>query len=231
MDRRTDTNVEQSYVSDNNKANSSSSDLWILGPMAALEHSYFHEYIESGSNLGKREFNAPAFAEMKQMACQEDLSYHDSSMNLSGQGCMSEAAAKAKGGERGNMKSAANACNHCRRRKTKCSAQRPVCSSCHARGLDCSWDVVDGLTRHEDLKRKVQEAEMHLHHLCVFVGALKLGNNHTSTLLLAKLRLGASIEELVQSLPPNLAKSAGLELCYKQWTASRNDASVHASPS
>lgn len=92
-----------------------------------------------------------------------------------------------------NGKPAASACWQCRKRKTKCSAQRPVCSFCNARGLECSWDVLDGLTSYEDLQRKVQEAETSLGNLCAFVEALKTADNQTPTMLLAKLRLGDSI--------------------------------------
>lgn len=141
---------------------------------------------------------------------------HDSLFTVSGEDCTLKATNKKKGAGRGNVKFAISACSQCRRRKTRCSAQRPICSSCQARGLECSWDVPEGLTRHEDLRRKVREAELHLHHLCVFVGALKIGDIYTSTMLLTKLRLGVPIEELVQSLPLALFSSAAIELCYKQ---------------
>ncbi|KAG2028209.1 hypothetical protein BDR03DRAFT_1030923 [Suillus americanus] len=33
----------------------------------------------------------------------------------------------------------AHACDHCRRRKTKCSGEQPVCTSCKKRGKVCQW--------------------------------------------------------------------------------------------
>ncbi|KAG2122781.1 hypothetical protein DEU56DRAFT_831303 [Suillus clintonianus] len=33
----------------------------------------------------------------------------------------------------------AHACDHCRRRKTKCSGEQPACSSCKKRGKVCQW--------------------------------------------------------------------------------------------
>lgn len=105
-----------------------------------------------------------------------------------------------------------SACSQCRKRKTKCSAERPVCSYCDRRGLDCSWDVLDGLTRLKDLKRKVQEAEMRLHQLRILVEAMRTGSDQVSTTLLARLRLGASVDELVQSLPSIFEGSISYEL-------------------
>jgi len=34
---------------------------------------------------------------------------------------------------------ARRACNHCRRRKSKCDGREPTCASCHALGHECTW--------------------------------------------------------------------------------------------
>ncbi|KAG1804706.1 uncharacterized protein HD556DRAFT_1325580 [Suillus plorans] len=36
----------------------------------------------------------------------------------------------------------AHACDHCRRRKTKCSGEQPVCTSCKKRGKVCQWTPI-----------------------------------------------------------------------------------------
>lgn len=92
------------------------------------------------------------------------------------------------------------ACSQCRRRKTKCSAQRPVRSYCARRGLHCSWDVLEGFSKTDDLKAKVQQAEMHLHRLFTLVDALRSASDELSLLHLAKLRLGVPVEEIVLSI-------------------------------
>ena len=98
----------------------------------------------------------------------------------------------------------ASACGQCQKRKTKCSAQRPVCSYCDKRGLSCSWDVSDGLTRYEDLRQKVRAAELRLNHLCILIEAMRTVDDDTSTMLLARLRLGESVNELVRLISPTL---------------------------
>lgn len=182
-----------------------------LGSTVALEHVYLHERTAVECCSAEQKVDALGLGRKEQMTQQEELSRQDLTILSFGKHCASETVAKAEGRGRGFVRPALSACGQCRRRKTKCSAQRPICSSCKARGLICSWDVADGLTRYEDLRLKVQEAEMRLNHLCILVGALRTGSNQTSTMLLAKLRLGVPIEELVRSLPPALAGSAGLE--------------------
>lgn len=187
-----------------------------LGSTVSLEHVYLHQRTAVECYSAEQKVNALGLERKEQMSQQEELSRQDLTALSFGKDIASETVAKAKGRGRVFVRPALSACGQCRRRKTRCSAQRPICSSCIARGLNCSWDVVDGLTRYEDLTLKVQEAEMRLNHLCVLVGALRTGSNQTSTMLLAKLRLGVSIEELVRSLPPALAGSAGLESYRKQ---------------
>lgn len=89
-----------------------------------------------------------------------------------------------------------SACVQCQKRKTKCSGQRPVCRFCSERGLECSWDIGDGMTRTADLKKKLQEATGRSVDLDTLVDAMRHSTDDVSTMLLAKLRLGASIEDL-----------------------------------
>jgi hypothetical protein len=45
-----------------------------------------------------------------------------------------------------------------RKRKQRCSGDRPACTFCAEKQQTCSYEVADGMTRTEDLKHKVQEA-------------------------------------------------------------------------
>jgi hypothetical protein len=93
-----------------------------------------------------------------------------------------------------------SACIQCQKRKTKCSGQRPVCRFCSDHDLECSWDVADGLTRVADLKRKLLEAKWRSGDLGELVGAMRSGTDQTSSMVLAKLRLGDSLESLLSSI-------------------------------
>lgn len=100
-----------------------------------------------------------------------------------------------------------SACVQCQKRKTKCSGQRPVCRFCSDRNLECSWDIGDGLTRTADLKQKLHEANMKSEELSDLVTAMRTGTDQTSSMLLAKLRLGCSMEELLANI--RLDESSG----------------------
>lgn len=56
------------------------------------------------------------------------------------------------------------------------------------------------MTRIENFKKQLQEAETRLEHLHVVPGALRFVSDEDSTCLLARMRLGASIDELVESI-------------------------------
>lgn len=103
-----------------------------------------------------------------------------------------------------------SACSRCRARKTKCSGERPLCKFCHERGLICEWDTPVGLTKIEDLKKKLQDAENASENMRVLMEALQFGSTQVSTLLLAKLRLGVSVMDLAESIRNGTADQYGL---------------------
>jgi hypothetical protein len=90
-----------------------------------------------------------------------------------------------------------SACVECRKRRTKCSGQRPVCQFCSDRKLECSSDTTDGLTRTADLKKKLLEANMRLKYLVILINALRFSTDAALTMLLARLRLGDQTEDIV----------------------------------
>lgn len=93
-----------------------------------------------------------------------------------------------------------SACVECRKRKMKCSGQRPTCRLCRDRGLDCLWDIANGMTKTEDLRYKLQVAVTRLNDLTCLIDAMRGGDGKVPTMLLARLRLGASIKELVHAI-------------------------------
>lgn len=104
-----------------------------------------------------------------------------------------------------------SACVQCQKRKTKCSGQRPTCRFCSDRDLECSWEITAGMTRTADLKQKLQDATGKSEDLDLLVDALRSGSDNDSTKLLARLRLGTSVEDLARSLrlEPSPTDSAG----------------------
>lgn len=109
-----------------------------------------------------------------------------------------------------------SACVQCQKRKTKCSGQRPVCRFCSDRNLECSWDIVDGLTRTADLKRKLQEANGRSEDLGELVDALRSRSDQTSSMLLARLRIGASLEQLLSNVRLDVSPPANSSLFHME---------------
>lgn len=93
-----------------------------------------------------------------------------------------------------------SACMRCRKRKGRCTGERPICRYCSELGLDCSWDVSDGLTRTNDLKRRLREAANRSLELDRIFVVLRDGTDAESTEVLARLRLGDSDADVILSL-------------------------------
>lgn len=63
--------------------------------------------------------------------------------------------------------------------------------------MECSYEVADGMTRTEDLKSKVREATERGDRLDQLVGAMRRGTDQESSELLARLRVGATVDDLL----------------------------------
>lgn len=90
-----------------------------------------------------------------------------------------------------------SACTECRRRKQRCTGNRPTCRFCAEKGVECSYEVADGMTRTEDLKTKVREATERGDRLDQLVDAMRQGTDQRSSELLARLRVGATLDDLL----------------------------------
>ncbi|KAF4548231.1 Nitrogen assimilation transcription factor nit-4-like protein [Elsinoe fawcettii] len=101
------------------------------------------------------------------------------------------------------------ACEVCRRRKAKCDGQRPDCSPCRARGLDCRYSADENATRMMTLKRKYQAASEKNDELEDILTFMRDGPLSQASIMLDRLRAGVDISQLTQ-----LARSADISPAY-----------------
>lgn len=82
----------------------------------------------------------------------------------------------------------------------KCSGERPTCSYCHRRNLECQYDVRIGSSRRAELEQKLNEATSRSWELGIILHALRTGTDEESTMLLARLRMGESLDGVLNTL-------------------------------
>jgi hypothetical protein len=63
--------------------------------------------------------------------------------------------------------------------------------------MECSYEVADGMTRSEDLKFKLRKATERGDRLEELVNAMRYGSDRQSSQLLARLRVGATLDDLL----------------------------------
>lgn len=90
-----------------------------------------------------------------------------------------------------------SACTACRKKKQKCSGDRPTCQSCFERSLPCSYEVTEGMTRSADLKQKLYDVTEESRESNSLMAAMQNGTDEEASMLLARLRLGVPIHELL----------------------------------
>jgi hypothetical protein len=71
------------------------------------------------------------------------------------------------------------------------------CSACQTRGLSCTYDVVEGATRTEDLKQKVSSLSLRVRNLELFVNKLRYSTDNEASAILAQLRLGDTVDGIL----------------------------------
>ncbi|KAF2165368.1 hypothetical protein M409DRAFT_24218 [Zasmidium cellare ATCC 36951] len=92
------------------------------------------------------------------------------------------------------------ACWPCRRRKAKCSGERPACAACVRRDVDCSYEHEEGMTRQGSLKLKLDTVTSRAENLEYLFEQLRSRSDNEAALLLAVIRLGADVDQLVERL-------------------------------
>ncbi|KAF1912013.1 hypothetical protein BDU57DRAFT_542619 [Ampelomyces quisqualis] len=95
------------------------------------------------------------------------------------------------------------ACLPCRSSKVKCDGMRPRCTRCSELDLSCRFDVAEGVSRAERMKLlkresmsgKAEEMER-------VIRALRTSSDDHASVILARLRIGDRLEDIVKDLPP-----------------------------
>ncbi|KAI0127424.1 hypothetical protein BJ170DRAFT_694222 [Xylariales sp. AK1849] len=89
------------------------------------------------------------------------------------------------------------ACQRCRSRKVKCDAERPTCSGCHSKGLECQYDDDPETTPHANLKREYRRMEQQQQDLLELFKMLKDRPESDANVILERLRSGTEIHSLI----------------------------------
>jgi hypothetical protein len=102
-----------------------------------------------------------------------------------------------------------SACTRCQHRKAKCSGTRPACTYCSERSLDCTYSVAEGATRTNDLKRRLRETSNKAHAFGLLLEVMRQGTDEEATKVLARLRIGESLQGILCSLPVSASSPNG----------------------
>ncbi|KAM0451834.1 hypothetical protein ACHAO4_005791 [Trichoderma viride] len=90
------------------------------------------------------------------------------------------------------------ACEACRKKKSKCNAQRPVCKGCELRGSECVYDADPAETRGQALRRRfdAQEEKRSVHE--EFHQLLRLRPEAEVLEMVHRIRAGVTVEDIVR---------------------------------
>ncbi|OLN80964.1 Nitrogen assimilation transcription factor nit-4-like protein 12 [Colletotrichum chlorophyti] len=92
------------------------------------------------------------------------------------------------------------ACENCQKRKIKCTADRPKCSNCAAKGVDCRYSVEPSESRLASMKRKRDEMERRNDCLRGFFSALQTMPEDDARDILKGIRSKSSADEIVHQI-------------------------------
>ena len=93
------------------------------------------------------------------------------------------------------------ACVNCRRRKTKCDGQRPVCGQCAARdGTQCHYDMNEEQRRLTYLRENVEHLHEEKNSLESLIWNLKISTEEEAIEILRRLRRGTDAQTLAQNV-------------------------------
>ncbi|KIW03216.1 uncharacterized protein PV09_05440 [Verruconis gallopava] len=93
------------------------------------------------------------------------------------------------------------ACVNCRRRKTKCDGQRPVCAQCQARdGAQCHYDMNEEQRRLTYLRENVEQLHEEKSALESLIHNLRISPEDEAIAILRRLRQGTDPHTLVQHI-------------------------------
>ena len=82
----------------------------------------------------------------------------------------------------------------------QCDGRRPVCERCEKHGTECVYDVAqEGLTRMQNLQQQLEATTTDRGKMQSLFNMLQHGSDQEATMLLATLRMGATIDELTDA--------------------------------
>lgn len=87
--------------------------------------------------------------------------------------------------------------------KEQCDSARPACSRCKTLAVDCQYDVGQGVTRAERFRVMKNRQVTRTANLESLVDLLRTGCDVEASTVLARLRLGDRVEDIVQPLQAN----------------------------
>ncbi|EWY81911.1 hypothetical protein FOYG_16117 [Fusarium oxysporum NRRL 32931] len=92
------------------------------------------------------------------------------------------------------------ACGVCRKRKTRCDGERPVCLTCvrSGRSAECIYETEPAETRNQALKRKHNAADEENSNYHKLINFLRSSSAEDANDILDRLRGGARVDDLVQ---------------------------------
>ncbi|KAK2004233.1 hypothetical protein LX36DRAFT_745027 [Colletotrichum falcatum] len=97
-------------------------------------------------------------------------------------------------------RNATAACESCRKRKTKCSAERPRCTVCAAKGFECEYNVQPSESRMSALKRTHAEMECRYGFLKSIFSAMRSLPETEAHEILREIRSGAPVQKILHQI-------------------------------
>jgi hypothetical protein len=85
----------------------------------------------------------------------------------------------------------------------QCDGVRPRCTRCHELDLPCHFDVAEGVSRAERMKLLKRESMSgRAEEMGRVIKALRTGSDDQATAVLARLRIGDRLDDIIKALPP-----------------------------
>ncbi|KAK4199183.1 hypothetical protein QBC40DRAFT_282353 [Triangularia verruculosa] len=98
-------------------------------------------------------------------------------------------------------------CVSCKEKRRKCDGKRSSCTECQRRAITCVYDRPEGLTRADQLKAENSALASQVSRLQHVVDRLRSSTDQDAALLLARLRLGDSVDQLANTVAATGAPS------------------------
>ncbi|KAK2005942.1 hypothetical protein LZ32DRAFT_611672 [Colletotrichum eremochloae] len=151
-----------------------------------MDRPRYYRAIRPASNV-----NLPAVVTLRQSHGSRSLSSLENSSQLSRRSTANQKCVRRK---------IQVACEHCRQHKTKCPAERPKCSSCAYKGIDCRYEAGPSESRMASVRRQLEEARRQNEHFKEFFRAVLSMSEVQLHNILGRVRAGMSIEDILRQI-------------------------------